>query len=220
MTSTPGSLRGDKFRATRQRPLQQQLWFQDGRGDRKALVRVPAQGTRTRHQSQRAGRSKAHRQVLAPVLATKTRKRAECCILAGQQQFAFSGMAGGRLLRRAGGWFPPPEAGRGGGQPTRAGGRAPARLALRPSKDGKHPRSQGRGGGRSPACFSPSRGWWSPSWVTAGGGVQPGCIMKILEAERWLKGTNSHGVAFPQRQGGRIAGVPHPGARKVERHDA
>jgi hypothetical protein len=37
------------------------------------------------------------------------------------------------------GWFPPPEAGRGGGQPTRAGGRAPARLALRPSKDGKHP---------------------------------------------------------------------------------
>jgi hypothetical protein len=44
--------------------------------------------------------------------------------------------------------------------------------------------------------------------------------MKILEAERWLKGTNSHGVAFLQRQGGRIAGVPHPGARKVERHDA
>jgi hypothetical protein len=26
--------------------------------------------------------------------------------------------------------------------------------------------------------------------VTAGGGVQPGCMMKILEAERWLKGTN------------------------------
>jgi hypothetical protein len=23
--------------------------------------------------------------------------------------------------------------------------------------------------------------------VTAGGGVQPGCMMKILEAERWLK---------------------------------
>jgi hypothetical protein len=31
--------------------------------------------------------------------------------------------------------------------------------------------------------------------VTAGGGVQPGCMMKILEAERWLKGTNSHRVA-------------------------
>jgi hypothetical protein len=174
-----GSLRGDKFRATRQRPLQQQLWSRDGRDHRKALVRVPAQGTRTRHQSQRAGgqpiggadgldsgeaspgchhvstdggvrlstnatpanagRSKAHRQVLAPVLATKARKRTECCIVAGQQQFAFPGMAGGRLLRRAGGWFPPPEAGRGGGQPTRAGGRAPARLALRPSKDDKHP---------------------------------------------------------------------------------
>jgi hypothetical protein len=35
------------------------------------------------------GRSKAHRQVLAPVLATKARRRTECCILAGQQQFAF-----------------------------------------------------------------------------------------------------------------------------------
>jgi hypothetical protein len=44
--------------------------------------------------------------------------------------------------------------------------------------------------------------------------------MKILEAERWPKGTNSHRVAFLQRQGGRIAGVPHPGAQKVERHDA
>jgi hypothetical protein len=30
-------------------------------------------------------------------------------------------------------------------------------------------------------------------------GVQPGWLMKILEAERWLKGTNSHGVAFLQR---------------------
>jgi hypothetical protein len=86
-----------------------------------------------------AGRSKAHRQVLAPVLATKARKRMECCILAGQQQSASPGMAGGRLLRKAGGWFPPPEVGRGGGQPTRAGGRAPARLALRSSKDDEHP---------------------------------------------------------------------------------
>jgi hypothetical protein len=38
-------------------------------------------------------------------------QRTECCTLAGQQQFAFPGMAGGRLLRRAGGWFPPPDAG-------------------------------------------------------------------------------------------------------------
>jgi hypothetical protein len=45
-------------------------------------------------------------------------------------------------------------------------------------------------------------------------------MMKILEAERWLKGTNSHGVAFLQRQGGRTAGIPHLGAWKVERHDA
>jgi hypothetical protein len=56
--------------------------------------------------------------------------------------------------------------------------------------------------------------------VTAGGGVQPGCMMKILEAERWLKGTNSRGVAFPQRRGGKTADLPHPGAWKVERHDA
>jgi hypothetical protein len=46
-------------------------------------------------------------------------QRTECCTLAGQQQFAFPGMAGGRLLCRAGGWFPPPEAGR-GGTPTHA----------------------------------------------------------------------------------------------------
>jgi hypothetical protein len=44
--------------------------------------------------------------------------------------------------------------------------------------------------------------------VTAGGGVQPGCMMKILEAERWLKGTNSHGVAFLQRGGGQTAVSP------------
>jgi hypothetical protein len=68
------------------------------------------------------------------------KKEAECCILAGQQQFAFPGMAGGRLLRRAGGCLPPPEAGRRGGPPARAGGRAPARLAPRPSEDDEHPR--------------------------------------------------------------------------------
>jgi hypothetical protein len=50
--------------------------------------------------------------------------------------------------------------------------------------------------------------------------MRPGCMMKILEAEQWLKGTNFHEVAFLQRQGGRIAGVPHPGAWKLERHDA
>jgi hypothetical protein len=60
----------------------------------------------------------------------------------------------------------------------------------------------------------------SPSWVTTGEGIRPGCLMKILEAERWLKGTNFHEIVFLQRQGGRIAGVPHPRARKVERRDA
>jgi hypothetical protein len=56
--------------------------------------------------------------------------------------------------------------------------------------------------------------------VTIGEGMRPGRVMKILEAERWLKGTNFHEVAFLQRQGGKIADAPHPGARKLERHDA
>jgi hypothetical protein len=37
-----------------------------------------------------------------------------------QQQFAFPRMAGGRLLRRAGGWFPPPDAGGRSGSPAHA----------------------------------------------------------------------------------------------------
>jgi hypothetical protein len=111
-----------------------------GRGHRRALVRGPAQGTRTSYQSQRAGRSQAHRQILAAVFAANARERTECCILAGQQQFAFPNMTGGCLRRSAGGRMPPPEARRGGGPPTRAGGRAPARLAPRPSEDDKHPR--------------------------------------------------------------------------------
>jgi hypothetical protein len=74
-----------------------------------------------------------------PSSPRKQGQRTECCILAGKQQSAFPGMAGGRLLRRAGGWFPPPEAGGRGGPPTRAGGRAPARLALRPSQDDEDP---------------------------------------------------------------------------------
>jgi hypothetical protein len=36
--------------------------------------------------------------------------------------------------------------------------------------------------------------------VTIGEGMQPGCLMKILEAERWLKGTNFREVAFLQRR--------------------
>jgi hypothetical protein len=74
-----------------------------------------------------------------PSSPRKRGQRTECCTLAGQQQFAFPGMAGGRLLRRAGRWFPPPEAGRRGGPPTCAGGRAPARLTLRPIKDDEDP---------------------------------------------------------------------------------
>jgi hypothetical protein len=35
--------------------------------------------------------------------------------------------------------------------------------------------------------------------VTTGEGMQPGRLMKILEAEGWLKGTNFREVAFLQR---------------------
>jgi hypothetical protein len=74
-----------------------------------------------------------------PSLPRKRGQRTECCILAGQQQSALPGMARGRLLRRAGGQFPPPEAGRRGGPPTRTGGRAPAQPALRLSLDDENP---------------------------------------------------------------------------------
>ena len=47
--------------------------------------------------------------------------------------------------------------------------------------------------------------------MTAGGGVQPGCMMKILEAERWLKGTNSHGVVFPPTTRRKNCGYPPSG---------
>jgi hypothetical protein len=57
--------------------------------------------------------------------------------------------------------------------------------------------------------------------VTIGEGMQLGCLMKILEAERWLKGTNLREVALlQQRQDEGNAGAPHPGARKVEGRDA
>jgi hypothetical protein len=74
--------------------------------------------------------------------------------------------------------------------------------------------------GRSPACFSPPSNWWSPSWVTIGEGMQPGCLMKILEAERWMKGVHLRKVALLQQQDEGNAGAPHPRARKVEGCDA
>jgi hypothetical protein len=56
--------------------------------------------------------------------------------------------------------------------------------------------------------------------VTIGEGMQPGCLMKILEAERWLKGANLHEVMLlPQRDEGN-AGAPHLGDRKAEGRDA
>jgi hypothetical protein len=51
--------------------------------------------------------------------------------------------------------------------------------------------------------------------------MQPGCLIKILEAERLLKGTNFREVAlFQRQQDGSNAGAPHPGARKVEGREA
>jgi hypothetical protein len=56
--------------------------------------------------------------------------------------------------------------------------------------------------------------------VTVGGGLQPGCVMKILEAERRLKSTNPHEVALlKQQQKEGNTGAPHLGARKVEGSD-
>jgi hypothetical protein len=57
--------------------------------------------------------------------------------------------------------------------------------------------------------------------MTIGEGLQPGCVMKIIEAERCLKSANPHGVALLQQQqeeGNK--GAPHPGARKVEGRNA
>jgi hypothetical protein len=61
----------------------------------------------------------------------------------------------------------------------------------------------------------------SPHPGTGGHRMQPGWLMKILEAERWLKGTNFREVAFLQRQQDESnASAPHPGARKVEGREA
>jgi hypothetical protein len=57
--------------------------------------------------------------------------------------------------------------------------------------------------------------------VTIGEGMQPGCLMKILEAERWLKGANFREVALLQQQQDESnTGAPHPGTRKVEGRNA
>jgi hypothetical protein len=54
-----------------------------------------------------------------------------------------------------------------------------------------------------------------------GEGMQPGCMMKNHEVERWLKGANPREVALLQQQQDEgNAGAPHPGAQKVEGRDA
>jgi hypothetical protein len=57
--------------------------------------------------------------------------------------------------------------------------------------------------------------------VTTGGGLWPGCMMKILEAERWLKSANPREVALLQQQQEEgNTDAPHLGARKVEGRNA
>ena len=57
--------------------------------------------------------------------------------------------------------------------------------------------------------------------MTIGEGMQPGCLMKILEAERRLKGANPREVVLlRQQQDEGNASAPHPGARKEEGRDA
>jgi hypothetical protein len=51
-------------------------------------------------------------------------------------------------------------------------------------------------------------------------GLQPGCMMKILEAERRLKSANPHEVALLKRQQEEgDTGAPHLGTRKAEGDD-
>jgi hypothetical protein len=60
-----------------------------------------------------------------------------------------------------------------------------------------------------------------PTELPIGEGMQPGCVTKILEAKRWLKGTNLHEAALLQRQQEQgDAGAPHPGAQKAEERKA
>jgi hypothetical protein len=57
--------------------------------------------------------------------------------------------------------------------------------------------------------------------MTIGEGLQPGCVMKILEAEQCLKSTNPHEVVLLQQQQEEgNTGAPHPRARMVEGHNA
>jgi hypothetical protein len=57
--------------------------------------------------------------------------------------------------------------------------------------------------------------------MTIGEGLQPGCMMKILEAERCLKNANPHEVALLQQQQEEgNTGAPHLKARKVEGRNA
>jgi hypothetical protein len=57
--------------------------------------------------------------------------------------------------------------------------------------------------------------------VTIDEGMQPSCLMKILEAKQWLKGANLREVVLLQQQQDESnAGTPHPGTRKEEGHNA
>jgi hypothetical protein len=96
-------------------------------------------------------------------------------------------------------------------RPADPHGGAEHRLSLGPAPARMMKTSWGRGQDHSPACSSPSRGWWSPSWVTPGEGEQPGWLMKILEAERWLKGTNPRGVVIPPTTRRKDGGYPPSG---------
>jgi hypothetical protein len=54
-----------------------------------------------------------------------------------------------------------------------------------------------------------------PTKLTIGEGMQPDCTTKILEAERWLKGTDLHEAALLQRQQEEgDAGAPPSGGSK------
>jgi hypothetical protein len=56
--------------------------------------------------------------------------------------------------------------------------------------------------------------------MTIGEGMQPGCMTKILEAERRLESANPHELALlKQQQEESHVGAPYLGTRKVEGSD-
>jgi hypothetical protein len=109
---------------------------------------------------------------------------------------------------------PPITEGRSGSLPTRR--QAPTRRTLLLSTDDERLEAEDRGRPQPGSLFPTMR----PAVIILGDrrqGTAAGCVMKILEAERWLKGANPREIALLQQQQEEgNTDAPHLGARKVE----